>query len=50
MKKILHRIIHSFGCYYGTIESFYIGDTLWIGFKCSTCHEINHARSNEFIR
>lgn len=39
-----HKISHLLGWYTGTVESFYIGDILWTGFKCGTCGEINHAQ------
>lgn len=44
MKNIKHKIAHVLGWYYGTVESFYIEDILWIGFKCNVCGEINHAQ------
>lgn len=45
---IFHKISHWLGTYYGTVESFYIGEVLWTGFKCSICHEINGAQANDF--
>lgn len=44
MKTLKHRIAHILGWYTGTVESFYIDDLLWTGFKCNTCGEINHAQ------
>lgn len=41
---MLHKISHWLGWNYGTVESFYIGDDLWVGFKCSGCGEINNAQ------
>lgn len=43
MIKLLHKVSHFFGWNGGTIESFTIEHEVWVGFKCSTCHEINHA-------
>lgn len=45
--KILHKLAHLFGVYHGTVESFWINDVLWVGFKCSTCNEISSARMSD---
>lgn len=38
-----HRnIAHSLGWYYGTVETWWDGDTLMIGFRCSTCGRLGH--------
>jgi hypothetical protein len=47
MKKMLHWLAHKFGSYKGTVESFYIGDVLYVGFKCSKCGEINLAHKSD---
>ncbi len=49
MKKLIHKIKHKLGWYYGTVESFHIGDVIYTGFKCSTCGEINHAQMSDFL-
>lgn len=49
MEKILHKISHWLGWNHGTVESWHMGSELWTGFKCSTCHEINHAHCTDFI-
>lgn len=37
---------HLFGWNTGTVESFYIGENLWTGFRCNVCQEINHAQES----
>jgi len=39
-----HRIAHWFGWYHGYVESFWLHGTLWCGYRCSTCNEINMAQ------
>lgn len=46
--KFLHKIAHLLGWNYGVVESFYIGDVLWTGFKCTVCGQINSASANDF--
>lgn len=43
-----HKIAHFFGWNTGTVESWFIGDVLWTGFKCNTCGQINHAHTSDF--
>lgn len=40
--------MHLFGWNYGTVESWWIGDVLWTGFKCSECNEINSAHPTDY--
>lgn len=46
MKRIIHRMAHKLGWYYGVVVSFHVKDDLYIGFKCSTCGEINLANES----
>lgn len=46
--SFIHRIAHALGWYHGKVESFYIGDALYTGFKCGKCGEINHASGSDF--
>lgn len=43
MTRALHRIRHIFGWNAGRVESFWLDDDLWIGFRCNVCDEINGA-------
>ena len=40
----MHWLAHLFGFNHGNVESFWVGDDLWIGFRCSGCNEINGAQ------
>jgi len=41
MRRFLHRIAHCFGWYYGTVETWWQGNQLMAGFRCSTCGKIS---------
>lgn len=40
---MIHKLAHAFGWYYGTVESFWIKDDIWTGFRCSKCDVIDGA-------
>lgn len=41
LNKFLHKISHLLKWNYGTVESFWDGDVLMIGFRC-TCGELQN--------
>ena len=44
-----HKLAHLFGWNYGVVESFYIGNVLWTGFRCTGCNTINNAKPSDFL-
>lgn len=44
----MHKLAHLLGWNYCMVESFYIGNVLWTGFKCSVCGEINSALPSDY--
>lgn len=38
-----HRLAHLLGLNYGRVTSFVLDGYIWVGFRCSTCDEINGA-------
>lgn len=43
MRRFWHWIEHSLGLNAGYVESFWLNDELWVGFRCAKCGEINGA-------
>lgn len=50
MKKFRHKIAHLFGLNHGVVESFWIGDIWWIGFRCTTCSKLEAYPSHTQMR
>ena len=42
MRSILHRVSHWFGWNTGTVETWYRGDVLMVGFRCDKCGRLSH--------
>lgn len=40
IKRLLHTFAHWTGQNYGEIETWYEGETLMVGFRCSTCGKL----------
>lgn len=41
IKNFLHALVHRFGSYHGEVWSTTKDGKTWIGYKCSTCGEVN---------
>lgn len=37
----LHRLEHRLGWFYGTVETWYEGDRMMVGFRCSECGNVS---------
>lgn len=40
LKYWLHRLQHRYGLYSGQVVTWWTADTLWIGFQCAKCQQI----------
>ena len=40
------KYVRPFDIFFHRVESFWIGEDLWVGFKCSGCGEINGAQKS----
>lgn len=44
INKFIHNIKHLLRKTRGDIEYFYVGNDLYVGFRCLECKEIRHAQ------
>ena len=50
MRRLLHWIAHRLGWYYGTVETWWQGHQLMVGFRCSTCGKIGGVHPTRITR
>lgn len=47
--SFIHKLAHKFGFYFGTVESFVVGNYVVIGFECSKCHRLSGCCVGSFL-
>jgi hypothetical protein len=50
MTNFWHRLSHLLGWNTGRVVSFWLDDTIWTGFRCDGCGEVNHAQPVAVIK
>jgi len=46
MRRLLHRLVHALGANHGTVEVFWEGKRLMVGFRCVTCNALSRVHES----